>query len=161
MRGFEPSLLEKLFDDEPRQPGQGTLKRLSLEDFKDSVARDVEALLNNRASADEDLLAAYPHCRRSIASYGIGDFSARSLASMKDRDHICRCLEQTIALHEPRLIQVKVSLNQLQGTTGALRFSIGAMLVVHPAREPVSFDALLQPTTLQYSVSKARRQAIA
>jgi type VI secretion system protein ImpF len=27
---------------------------------------------------------------------------------------------------------------------------------VHPAEEPVNFDALLQPSTLQYSVSRSR-----
>ncbi len=40
--------------------------------------------------------------------------------------------------------------------TNALYFAIQALLVVHPAEEPVSFDAMLQPSTLQYSVTRAR-----
>jgi type VI secretion system protein ImpF len=28
---------------------------------------------------------------------------------------------------------------------------------VHPSTEPVYFDAMLQPSTLQYSVSKSKR----
>lgn len=161
MKGFEPSLLDKLFDDAPREAAQGVIRRLSLEEFKDTVARDVEALLNNRFAADEELLKRYPHCQRSLATYGIRDFSGRSLASSVDRDFICRSLELAISRHEPRLTQVRVVLDPQQRATGALRFSISAMLVVHPAREPVSFDALLQPTTLQYAVSRTRRPAAA
>jgi hypothetical protein len=34
-----------------------------------------------------------------------------------------------------------------------------AVLFVQPAREPVAFDALLKPTSLQYSVSRQRGRA--
>ena len=37
-----------------------------------------------------------------------------------------------------------------------LCFAIQALLVVHPAEEPVNFDVMLQPATLQYSVTRAR-----
>jgi type VI secretion system protein ImpF len=161
MKGFEPSLLEKLFDDSPRQSAQGVLKRLSLDDFKDSVARDIEALLNNRYSVDEDILKQYPQCQRSLATYGVRDFSGRTLASSIDRDFICQSLELAISRHETRLVKVKVHLDSSQRSTGALRFSISALLVIHPAREPVNFDALLQPTTLQYAVNKTSRPVAA
>lgn len=159
MKGFEPSLLDKLFDDEPRVQGHDSVRRLSLDEFKDSVARDVESLLNNRFVIDEDRLKQFPHCQRSLATYGIRDFSGRSLASSSDRTFICQSLQLAISRHEPRLTDVHVTIEQNQQSMGALRFSINAMLVVHPAREPVSFDALLQPTTLQYSVSRNRRVA--
>ena len=161
MKGFEPCLFDKLFDDLPQKGGYEVFKRLSLEEMKDAVARDVEALLNNRFTVSDELLRLYPHCQRSLVTYGIQDFSGRSLASSVDRSHICRSLESAISVHEPRLMQVKVSLNPAQHSTGALRFSINAMLVVHPSREPVSFDAMLQPTTLQYAVSKGRRMLVA
>jgi len=159
MKGFEPSLLEKLFDDAPRDATYGMVKRLSNEEFKDSVARDVEGLLNNRFVVAEDVLKRFPHCQRSLATYGIHDFSGRSLASSTDRAFICHSLELAISRHEPRLTNVRVLLDQEQRTTGALRFSISALLVVHPSREPINFDALLQPSTLQYSVSRSRRAA--
>jgi type VI secretion system protein ImpF len=161
MKGFEPSLLDKLFDDTPRDVSHGIVKRLSLEEFKDSVARDVEGLLNNRFVVEEELLKQFPHCQRSLATYGIHDFSNRSLASSFDRAFICQSLELAITRHEPRLTNVRVLLDQGQKSTGALRFSISALLVIHPSREPINFDALLQPTTLQYSVSRSRRAAMA
>ena len=36
---------------------------------------------------------------------------------------------------------------------------ITALLVVSSSQEPVNFDAVLQPSTLHYSISKARRAA--
>lgn len=160
MKGFEPSLLEKLFDDTPRDVSHGTVRRLSIDEFKDSVARDVEGLLNNRFVVAEELLKQFPHCQRSLATYGIHDFSNRSLASSPDRAFICQSLELAITRHEPRLTNVRVMLDQGQKSTGGLRFSISALLVIHPSREPISFDALLQPTTLQYAVSRSRRAAM-
>jgi type VI secretion system protein ImpF len=52
-----------------------------------------------------------------------------------------------------------VSLELDAQSTNALYFSIRAKLVVHPAEEPVSFDAMLQASTLQYSVTRSRRGA--
>ena len=45
--------------------------------------------------------------------------------------------------------------------TSVLYFAITAMLDVGPAHEPVTFDATLQPSTLQYSVSKGWAKAAA
>ena len=71
--------------------------RMSLEDFKDSVARDLEALLNTRSVITDDVLTAYPECSNSIVTYGLMDFADRSLSSPSDRADICACLEKTIA----------------------------------------------------------------
>ncbi|WP_460821871.1 type VI secretion system baseplate subunit TssE [Lysobacter olei] len=162
MKGFEPSLLEKLFDDEPRvRGGFGTFRSLTLEQYKDSVARDLEGLLNSRAAFGEDALEAWPHCRRSLMTYGLRDLSTLTLASGQDRSAICRALEQAIARHEPRLKEVRVALDGNGRGPAALRFAIHAVLDVEPAREPVSFDALLQSTTMQYAVSRFRRTTTA
>ncbi|TWI13385.1 type VI secretion system baseplate subunit TssE [Aerolutibacter ruishenii] len=162
MKGFEPSLLEKLFDDVPRVPGgAGMFRSLTLEQYKESVARDLEGLLNSRAAFGEDGLEAWPECRRSLLTYGLRDFSTMSLANGHDRATICRSLEQAIARHEPRLHGVRVMLEGNGRGPSALRFAIHALLDVEPAREPVSFDALLQPSTMQYSVSRLRRSAAA
>jgi type VI secretion system protein ImpF len=157
MKGFEPSLLEKLFDDEPQRLNHGRFKRHTLDEFKESVATDVESLLNSRFVMDDEVFEGFEQCKNSVLTYGLRDFSSRSLASSVDRAFICKSLEQTIARHETRLKDVSVALGANQRSLGGLRFSISAMLVVHPSREPVSFDALLQPSTLQYRVSKTNR----
>ncbi len=153
MKGFEPSLFDKLFD---AGHGGPALRRLSVEELKETVARDIESLLNTRMVFTEEQLRRYSQCQRSILTYGLSDFSGRSLASHYDREFICRALEQSIARHEPRLTNVKVLLQIDARATSVLYFAITAMLDVGPAHEPVTFDATLQPSTLQYSVSKGR-----
>lgn len=159
MNGFSPGVFDKLMSGGTAASPQGILTRLSMEELKDSVARDLEALLNTRTAMSEELLESYPECSNSILNYGLNDFAGLSLASTDDRDYICRCLEQAIARHEPRLQEVRAFLEVQEGAINRLNFAISALLIVHPAREPVSFDAVLQPTTLQYSISKARRTA--
>lgn len=159
MNGFEPGLFDKLFDDE-HSPASATLRRMSLEEMKGVVARDLESLLNTRISLGMSDFERYPQCRRSVLTYGLDDFAGMSLASHYDRAYICKSLQNAVARHETRLHQVEVSLLGAQrGSSNALCFNISAVLLLPGLREPVNFDAMLQPTTLQYSVSKARPQS--
>jgi len=103
-------------------------------------------------------MAEFPNCKQSLLTYGLADFSAMSLANAYDRAAICRSLEQAVARHERRLKNVGVSLEVGSQFGGGLHFTINALLDLEPAREPVSFDAMLQPSTLQYQVSRTRRQ---
>jgi type VI secretion system protein ImpF len=160
MKRFEPSFFDKLFDDEPHLPAPAAMRQLSLEELKSNVARDVEAILNTRIALTDAELAALPECQRSILTYGLNDFSGLSLASHYDRTFICKSIQQAIARHEPRLQQVAVTLELDEQSTNALYFAIQALLVVHPAEEPVSFDAMLHPSTLQYSVTRARAKVL-
>lgn len=153
IKGFEPSLFDKLFDDLPVGAARW---RLSLEQLKDSVARDLEALLNTRMVLSEEFALAFPLASRSVAAFGLADFAGLSLASVYDRRRICASIASAIADHEPRLRDVRVELEAQRKTANALNFSINAVLFVRPAQEPVAFDALLQPTSLQYSVSRQR-----
>lgn len=159
MQGFAPGLLDKLLAGNKHRPSNDTVARLSMDDLKDSVARDLEALLNTRKVIPEDLLLSFPECENSIVTYGLNDFAGLCLASFDDRAFICSSLEQTIRRHEPRLKNVVAELEIQEGSINRLNFAISALLVVHPAQEPVSFDAVLQPSSLHYSISKGRRSA--
>ncbi|MGY0612478.1 MULTISPECIES: type VI secretion system baseplate subunit TssE [unclassified Luteimonas] len=158
MKGYEPNLLEKLLDDDSRSnAAAGTLKSVPLEQYKESVARDLEGLLNSRAAFTEEDLDAFPNCRQSLMTYGLSDFSGKSLANAYDRAAICRSLEQAVARHESRLVNVRVSLQTDSRNASTLHFTIHALLNLQPAREPISFDAMLQTNTQHYSVSRLRR----
>ena len=159
MKRFEPGLLDKLFDDDPHSPAPAAVRQLSIEELKGTVARDLESILNSRIVFTEHELALLPECRRSILTYGLNDFAGLSLASHYDRAFICKSIQQAIERHEPRLQRVTVTLELNERSTNALYFAIQALLVVHPAQEPVSFDAMLQPSTLQYSVTRARAKS--
>lgn len=157
---YPPTLFERLADDAPReQYEKNPLRLITAEELKESVAKDLESLLNCRCAYGAEVFAHFPETLRSLCSYGMSDFVGLSLANPADRNYICRSLERTIGTHEPRLKQVYVSLELENGAVNRLRFAIHALLMVHPSTEPVFFDALLQPSTLQYSVSRAKRVA--
>jgi type VI secretion system protein ImpF len=161
MKGFVPGLFDRLLGTPMRGPIGSSMMRMSADDLKDAVARDLEALLNTRSTISEEMLKDYPECASSIVSYGLSDFADRSLSSPSDRAHICACLEKVIAQHEPRLQNVKALLEMREDSVNRLRFSITALLVANESQEAVNFDAVLQPSTLQYSISKPGRAASA
>lgn len=157
---YPPTLFDRLADNAPREPHEKhPLRLITAEELKESVAKDLEALLNCRCAYSPDLFARFPETLQSMCSYGMNDFVGLSLANPADRSYICCSLERTIATHERRLRQVHVSLELENGAVNRLKFAIHALLLVHPSTEPVFFDALLQPSTLQYSVSRAKRAA--
>ena len=157
MKGTPPTLFDKLLRDSGSNANPVAVVRLSVDQVKDAVAFDLEALLNTRAVVSEDLLRAYPECHRSIISYGLSDFAGLSLASLDDRTAVCRSLERTIVRHEPRLRDVRARLELSAKEINKLNFSISAVLIIHESTEPVLFDAVLTPSSLQYSISSTRR----
>lgn len=161
MKGFTPGLFDRLMGMPVIGATSATVSLMSIEELKDSVARDLEALLNTRTVIEEAMLKRYPECSRSIYTYGLNDFAGRSLSSPDDRAYICLCLEKAIGRHEPRLRNVKASLEIKEDSINSLNFAITALMVVSTSQEPVNFDAVLQPSSLHYTISKARRAASA
>jgi len=68
-----------------------------IRELKRAVARDLEALLNTRQEALDEVPESLEEVRRSLVTYGLPDFSAASLQSLRDRTRIRRALEDTIA----------------------------------------------------------------
>ena len=145
MNGFSPGLMDRLMG------GRG--HPASVGQIKDAVARDLEDLLNTRAAPLETGLGAYPECAGSIVNYGLIDFAGLCLSSSEDRARICASLKAAIERHEPRLRQVQARIELRTGVVNRVDFIISGVLAVFPAYEPVSFDAVLQPSTLHYSIN--------
>lgn len=157
MNHFEPFLLDRLLDLGSLGDSDGVHAYMTIEQIKDSVARDIEALLNTRCGLQPDRIEPYKEASRSILTFGLIDFVGMSLDSPNDCQLICQSIAQAISRHEPRLRTARVSLGRREHDGLGLNFHIQALLVVNPAREPVSFDAVLQPSTQQYCVQKSRR----
>jgi len=151
-RGFAPSVWDRLMGEDARAAPDRAVSRLTLAQLKDTVARDLEALLNTRLVIPKDLLTLYPKCSKSILNYGLVDFAGLCLTSSVDRKAICDCLTAAIGRHEPRLSKVSARLVTQSGTINRLNFAISAILNVPEACEAVKFDAELQPSTLRYSI---------
>lgn len=127
-------------------------RRISLQDVRAGISRDLEHLLNTRSEGARLIPEAFKECRGSSLTYGIPDFSSYSLLSPHDRDRIRRALEQAIGLHEPRLTRVRVTLEPQRELDRALRFRIDALMTLGPQGEKVQFDAVLQLNTQTYMV---------
>ncbi len=158
MKTRTPGLFDRLMDVPVRGATSGTVAQMSMEDLKDAVARDLEALLNTRTVIDEPLMKLFPECATSLVTYGLPDFAGLSLSSHDDRAHICACLVLAIERHEPRLKEVSASLDVREDAINSITFSISATLTLSADQEAVSFDANLQPSSLHYTISKARRR---
>ena len=140
-----PSILDRLLDDAPRELTEGSMQRaFDLHRLKQSVARDMEALLNSRSVDLDESIDHFPQARHSMLDYGITDLSSLSLLDPGDRAYLRDKIRITVQRHEPRLGHVTVSLDAPSGTERMLRFRVDARLEVLPTRPPVSFDARLQ-----------------
>jgi type VI secretion system protein ImpF len=162
MNSYSPSLLDKLMGEAGDLPGKaGASPRYGIEQVKDSVARDIEMLLNAHAVFSPEDLEAYPHASRSLLTLGLADLSAMSLASDRDRKRITDSIGRTLAEHDRRLTQVEVRVRESKAVVGGLTFSIRARLQLQPDSQPVIFDAVLQPGSHRYAVSKGDVRAAA
>ena len=158
---YAPSLLDKLIHKSlSERPGE-VLPGLSLDELKDSVAIDLEALLNTRSALTEDEQRQFPFSARSVVNYGVTDFASRSLSSGLDRDFICLALQRSIERQDGRLRAVNVSLETDSGTFNRLNFTIRATLRVSDVGEQVSFDARFEPSLQRYSVARKRGSSVA
>ncbi|MBX3618832.1 MAG: type VI secretion system baseplate subunit TssE [Rhizobacter sp.] len=153
---YAPSFLDKLIHRSLNERPGEVLPGLSLDELKDSVAADLEALLNTRSAFGEDEQREFPLSARSIANYGVADFASRSLSSGLDRDFICQSIQQSIERQDGRLRNVNVSLEGEGYAFNRLNFTIRATLRVSDVGEQVSFDARFEPSVQRYSVARQR-----
>lgn len=145
MRG----LMDRLVDAPLPEDGG---RRVSVQDMRNSVSRDLENLLNTRSEGARLITDSFKECKASSLTYGILDFSSYSLLSPHDRDRIRRSLEQAISLHEARLTRIRVTLEPQRELDRALRFRVDALMELGPDNEKVQFDAVLQLNTQTYMV---------
>ena len=147
-----PSVLDRLLDDAPNEvvdpPGKFSE---DFERFKSAVRRDLETLLNTRRES-LDRLDAFPESQASILTYGLPDFTSMSSQSETDRTSIRDTVTRTIAVFEPRLMNVHVTLSASEDSRQQLAFRVDALLRVDPVPAAVTFDAVLQLSTQQYQV---------
>jgi type VI secretion system protein ImpF len=147
-----PSVLDRLIDYEPQKSQEAPSSRpRSMRELKQAVKRDLEWLLNTRQVVG-GVPSELKETTRSLAAYGLPDFTAVNFKSVAEQNRMRRAIESAVSLFEPRLEDVLVTLLPLRETDHILRFRIDARLKVEPAPEPVSFDTVLQLGSGQYIV---------
>ena len=151
-----PSLLDRLTDDAPASSSEAPRTRSqSLSDLKDSLKRDLTALLNTKR-CEEEVPDEFAEASHSLLTYGLPDFSSYSLKSPTDQSRLRRAIEFAIRRFEPRLEKVTVTLEPFTDTDGAFHFRVDGFLRVHPAPEPVSFETRLLPDSGHFVVGARR-----
>jgi type VI secretion system protein ImpF len=159
MSHYAPSLLDKLLGIEGAGPAKGTHLRLNVDQIKESVARDIEALLNSHPGLSEESLAGFPHAAKSLLTLGLIDITSLSMASDRDRLRVKDAIRRALVEHDPRLREVDVDVRPSPQDSTSLRFTIRAKLILNPDVEPVAFDAVLQRGSNRYDVSRSDRRA--
>ena len=148
-----PSLLDRLLDDHPHQSMEASAQRLcSLADYKASIVRDLEVLVNTRQSLVANELEGFVNLGGTILDYGMPDFTSRSVLDPQDRLLIQRQLEKAITVGDRRFRSVKVQLLAQQTGQRMLTFRVDAVLRLQDTTRQVSFDAVLQVNTQEYKV---------
>jgi type VI secretion system lysozyme-like protein len=113
-----------------------------------SVRDELARLLNTRSfpsGAGSDLVQG------TVLGYGLPDFSASAPASSEDRQRLGDAIAERIAAYEPRLCEVRVTLDPLAGNPTAVAGVIEASLRVGSVYEPVAFQMTMDREAAQGS----------
>jgi len=151
---IQASVLDRLIDQEPQVSSEPVQYRfLSVGQAKALVVRDLENLLNTKRTVWVPPLS-YREVTNSLFVYGLQDFTAQSPRSPVARQQLRRHIEGVISRFEPRLRNVKVTLETSAQSDRNLRFRISALLVVDPVSEPVTFDTFFDVSRGEYLITK-------
>jgi type VI secretion system protein ImpF len=133
---LQPSLLDRLTDDEPLQRQESRERRvLSPARLRECVRRDLTWLLNTTHLEALLDLDAHPEVQRSVLNYGMPDLAGRTVSSVDVRT-LERLLARVVADFEPRLlrssIKVQVVADPQKLSHNAMCFRIEAELWAQP-----------------------------
>jgi type VI secretion system protein ImpF len=156
-RTVQPSILDRLTDEDPRSSADPRITYAeSLRQFKESVQRDLEWLLNTRRTprpAGEE----FEELRNSLYHFGVPDITSLSRDALESRVRLRSQVEEALALFEPRLANVSISIHEMDGEAHRreLRFTVDATLRLDPTPEQVTFDTVLHFSSGQIDVTRA------
>lgn len=148
----QASILDRLLDFEPQKSEEAPLSNAQvMRNYKASVRRDLEWLLNTRCSPLQ-LGEEYEALESSVYRYGLPDFTA--YGSTQARTRLLRALRRAIEVFEPRLMNIEVSIleDAYAKEDRMLRFLIAGLLRMDPAPEQVAFDTRLEMISGKYKV---------
>lgn len=157
MQSFVPGLFDRMDTNDDDVPqSQFRVSPRKLDEWRESITRDLEALLNTRSALLPDALDGLPEVSASIVNYGLIDFAGMCMTSDTDQKRICAAVRQAIERHEPRLHRVTATLQPRKGAINRVDFVITAELKNAPVAEPMQFNAVFQPSLQRYSVQSVR-----
>jgi type VI secretion system protein ImpF len=133
------SVFDRLLHDRASDAAAGG----DLSALRECVRRDLEWLLNTRriylTVSDE-----FPELQKSVYHYGLPDITSLGRDVPQTRARLRANIEEALALFEPRLTNVRVSLvdTPAEGLR-QVRFVIHALLIADPEPVRVAFDTVV------------------
>jgi len=145
-----PSLLDRLLDFEPEKHEDSPVDRKqSVKNFKLSLQRDLEWLLNTRR-VSEAPPGTSEELGLSLYCYGLPEFSnvdITTIASVLENR-----IETAITTFEPRLTNVRVTMPTAPTQERTAHFVVEAILLINPVPERVVFNTVLELNKGEYQV---------
>ncbi|MFS2158156.1 type VI secretion system baseplate subunit TssE [Pseudomonas sp. Pseusp122] len=161
---LQPSLLDRLTDDEPGNLQEGSDKRvLSLSQLKASVLRDLTWLLNTTSLLDADDTLNTP-AGTSVVNYGLPALAGNSASSI-DINALETLIHRAIATFEPRILRhtlrVRARVAPGEMNHNALSFEIEGDLWAQPVALPLLLrtDLDLESGHVQVVPAEQRRRS--
>ena len=138
------SVLDRLIDDDPDTTRDAPSSPAGQQrQLRAAIVRDVQNLLTTRCRCTTcpDDLEELP---RSLANYGVPDFSGDALGTDLGRRSILRQIEDRIGMFEPRLANVRiVPLASAGYADRTLRFRVEGTLQGGATRESISLGSAM------------------
>jgi len=133
---LQPSLLDRLTDDEPQKRVESRDRRvMSLDRLHQCVLRDLGWLLNTGNMAQLEDLGPYPDVEHSVLNYGTPDLSGWVVTSA-DVPQLEQSVRQAIWDFEPRILRHTVKVRATRDATkmnrNCLAFEIEGTLWAQP-----------------------------
>ena len=151
---LSPSVVDRLITVSNSEIDLMQSRTAVISEVKESVRRDLEALLNTRQRCGMSL-DDYDDLENTVYAYGIPDFTGASFATEQERELLRRSIERIVQVFEPRFTNVRVSeLSDSNNETRTVRFRIQADLRVEPAVKPVMFDSIIDPVTRKLDIEE-------
>ena len=161
---LQPSLLDRLTDDEPGNLQEGSDKRvLSLSQLKASVLRDLTWLLNTTSLLEADDTLNTP-AGTSVVNYGLPALAGNSASSI-DINALETLIHRAIATFEPRILRhtlrVRARVAPGEMNHNALSFEIEGDLWAQPVALPLLLrtDLDLESGHVQVVPAEQRRRS--
>ena len=145
---LQPSLLDRLIDDEPneKKKDKPANRILTFRKLKQSVMRDLQWLLNAGCLEKTEELSNFPEVKQSVLNYGIPDLTG-STASSVDSVMLRRTLKDAILYFEPcileRTLNIRVTVNQEHMNPNTIIYEIEGELWAQPLPERLFFKTII------------------
>ncbi|WP_425093566.1 type VI secretion system baseplate subunit TssE [Tropicimonas sp. S265A] len=155
---LQPSLLDRLTDDEPRNLKEGREARvIDVRRLRDIISRDLSWLLNTSNQESSLDAKVYPNVLNSTLNYGIrevaGDFSTTRRAQ-----EIQKSIRQAVERFEPRIASdsIRVDLrSDTEVSNTIIHFDIRAIMWAQPMPQELFMRTQVNLVTGELSLDRS------